>query len=338
MNDSASVPNVLPASRSSSACAQTVEHFVTLFDDSFLPIGLTLYDSLLRHAPPFRLWVIAIDDAVAAHLRQLALPYLTIVPLEEIETPELLAVKPGRTRGEYCWTITPFVCQAVLERDPSAARATYVDADVFFLDDPRVLLEELTQSGKQVLITEHAFAPEYDRAHDSGRFCVQFLTFDRSPEARRVMTWWQKRCVEWCFARYEEGKFGDQVYLDRWPELFGNTVHIVQQVEKTLAPWNVRHFADRHLGHKHDWRPVMFHFHGLRLLDRYRARLYRDYEVGPEGDRIYDAYLAGLSKSFMTLRDVGIETPYHALPRERFALWHRLRRALARTERYGTIP
>ena len=109
--------------------------------------------------------------------------------------------------------------------------------------DLRILLKELDESGKHVLITEHAYAPEYDRAHDSGRFCVQFLTFDRSDSAREVMRWWQDRCVEWCFARYENGKFGDQVYLDQWPTLFGDRVHIVRQVEKTLAPWNVLYFS-----------------------------------------------------------------------------------------------
>jgi hypothetical protein len=177
-----------------------VEHFVTLFDDSFLPLGMALHQSLVEHASPFHLWVVTIDDAVEAHLRQLALPNLSIIPLREIETPELLAVKPGRTRGEYCWTITPFVCQAVFDREPSARRATYLDSDVWFLADPRMLLKELGDSRKHVLITEHGFAPEYDRSHDSGRFCVQFLTFDRTPDAARVMTWWQERCVEWCFA------------------------------------------------------------------------------------------------------------------------------------------
>ena len=144
---------------------------------------------------------------------------------------------------EYCWTITPFTCQAVFDRDPSARRATYVDADLFFLDDPRVLLDELDESASTCSSPSTRTRPNYDRSHDSGRFCVQFLTFDRSDKAQDVMRWWQERCLEWCFARYEDGKFGDQVYLDQWPTLFGDRVHIVRQVEKTLAPWNVRHFA-----------------------------------------------------------------------------------------------
>lgn len=313
---------------------RSVEHFVTLFDASFLPIGLALYHSLVAKGRPFRLWVVAIDDDVEQHLARLALPGLTVIPLNSLETPQLLAVKPGRSRAEYCWTLTPFTAQAVFDRDPTALRATYVDADVFFLDDPRILLDELDRSGKHVLVTEHAYAPEYDRSHDSGRFCVQFLTFDRSAQAREVMRWWQDRCLEWCFARYEDGKFGDQVYLDQWPQLFGDRLHIVQQVEKTLAPWNVRHFARRS---RKPLKPVFYHFHGLRLLPERRARLFKFYDVGLAGDRIYEQYLTALAESYTQLEHAGIRPPTHALPQEPWGWLKLLGRRWKGTERIAKI-
>ena len=80
--------------------------------------------------------------------------------------PRLLAVKPGRTRAEYCWTMTPFACQAVFDRDPSSARATYVDADVFFFDDPRVLLRRTRRVGQA-------------RAHHRARVCARIRPFAR---------------------------------------------------------------------------------------------------------------------------------------------------------------
>jgi hypothetical protein len=312
----------------------SVEHFVTLFDASFLPIGLALYRSLEAHAHPFRLWVIAMDAEVEGHLKKLGLPDLTVIPLREIESSDLLTVKTGRSRGEYCWTITPFSCQAVFDRDPSATRATYLDADVFFLDDPRILLGELNESGKHVLVTEHAYAPKYDRSHDSGRFCVQFLTFDRSESAREVMRWWQARCLEWCFARYEDGKFGDQVYLDQWPKLFGDRLQIVRQVEKTLAPWNVLHFSQCTTG---SLAPVLYHFHGLRLLPGRRARLFKFYKVGRQGDAIYGRYLEALADVYALLDRARIPVPAQAPPPERFGWIKSLQRRLAGTERFVSI-
>jgi hypothetical protein len=326
---------VSAADRNDSNTGPPREHFVTLFDDSLLPIGLALYQSLVAHTRPFRLWVVAIDEEVERHLVQLALPDLVVVPLRSIETPELLAVKPGRTRAEYCWTLTPFTAQAVFDRDPMARRATYVDSDLFFLADPRILLAELDESGKNVLVTEHAYAPEYDRSYDSGRFCVQFLTFDRSDRAREVMRWWQERCLEWCFARYEDGKFGDQVYLDQWPKLFGDRVHVVQQVEKTLAPWNVRHVAEQS---RTPLDPVFYHFHGLRLLPDRRARLFKFFDVGAAGLAIYDDYLGALAQSYAHLKSLGIQTPTHGLPSERYGWLKGLGRRLKKTERFAKIP
>jgi len=327
--NAADQPDRVDAVAQNSGC----EHFVTLFDASFLPIGLALYGSLKAHAKPFRLWVLAIDEEVERHLARLGLPDLTVIPLRSFETPELLAVKPGRTRAEYCWTMTPFTFQAVFDRDPSARRVTYVDADVFFFRDPRILLKELDESGKHVLITEHAYAPEYDRSHDSGRFCVQFLTFDRSEAAREVMRWWQERCLEWCFARYEDGKFGDQAYLDQWPELFGDRVQIVRQVENTLAPWNVRYLAK-----DVTQDPVMYHFHNLRLLPGRRVRLFKFYDVGRAGLTIYGRYLDALSQSFSILDRVGIQVPTHVLPGERFGWLKGLARKWQGTERFAGIP
>ena len=86
-----------------------VEHFVTLFDSNFMLSGLALHESLMMHCPEARLWIVAADDLSLVQLRRLDLPGVQIVPLAEIEKTELLRVKPDRTRGEYCWTITPFL-------------------------------------------------------------------------------------------------------------------------------------------------------------------------------------------------------------------------------------
>ena len=189
---------------------KSMEHFVTLFDSRFLLLGLTLHASLQKFSPNSHLWIICIDELVEQQINKLKLDHVSTIPLRTIETVELQAVKSTRTVGEYCWTLTPFAPKSVFDLAPDAERVTYLDSDLFFFSSPEIIFNEFESSGKHVLITEHAYSPKFDRTAQSGRFCVQFMTFRRTPEGLGVMKWWQDRCLEWCYDRYEDGKFGDQ--------------------------------------------------------------------------------------------------------------------------------
>jgi hypothetical protein len=287
-----------------------MEHYVTLFDSHYLPQGLCLHRSLEKHGQPFRLWVVALDEPCASALERLAPAGVTVLRLADIEGEALRAVKPGRSVAEYCWTLTPFLPSAVFERAPEAKRVTYVDADVYFFQPPAVLLGELDHSGKDVLITEHAFAPEYAHNLRYGRFCVQFVTFRNTAPARRVLEWWQARCLEWCYAREEDGKFGDQKYLDDWPTRFAQAVHVLARTEWTAAPWNIAH-----LGRLHGTaRPVMYHFHGLKVVSSRTVVLFYMYAIGRANRWIYDEYVCTMRDAVRRMRQAGVTVVARPLP------------------------
>lgn len=313
---------------------KATEHFVTLFDSNFLPMGMCLHASLMEHAQPFHLWILCMDELVETQLKQLALKHVTLMPLHAVETETLLGVKKSRTRGEYCWTLTPFTPQFVFDRDQSIERVTYLDADIFFFDSPHILLKEFEESGKHVLITEHAYSSEYDHAITNGRFCVQFMTFRRTQAGAQVMRWWQERCIEWCFARIEEGKFGDQKYLDDWPERFPDAVHVLKQIEKTLAPWNLRRFAQVSTNPP---RFVFYHFHSLRIVDPNSVLLYSNYRLGEAGIRIYERYLACLRQCTGTMRARGMQIPSIPLRKDVMSLLRMLRSHLRGMVRTASI-
>lgn len=312
-----------------------VEHFVTLFDNNFLPVGMCLHRSLAEQNFPFHLWILCMDEVVEGHLRRLALPHVSLIPLREVEDARLLSVKSTRTRGEYCWTLTPFTAQFVFDRDASIKRVTYLDADLYFFASPQEFFDEFMQSAKHVLITEHAYDPRYDKTRRSGRFCVQYLTCRRTPEAERVMRWWQARCLEWCYDRVEAGRFGDQKYLDQWPTLFADEVHILQQKEKTLAPWNVDYYA-RQSGGK--LNPVFYHFHGLRLVSPDRILLYSGYDVGTAAEAYYTKYQCSLFKSFDLLTKNRMPVPYLPPRNDLYGRLLRWKRRVSGGERYATLP
>ena len=282
-----------------------MEHYVTLFDSSFLPQGLALHASMMRHAGAFTLWVLCMDEETKATLENLNPPNVRTIALRDVETAELERVKPGRNRAEYCWTLTPFTPKFVFERDPSVARVTYVDADVFLLKSPRPIFEELEQSGKAVLITDHAYDAEYDQAAVSGQYCVQFMTFVRGA-SEEVRQWWEDRCIEWCFDRKEDGKCGDQKYLDDWPTRFAAKVHVLRQLDALLAPWNARRFPYS--------RAIVWHFHGLRLLEGEKALLHGPYEVPHVvHEMVYQPYLAELRAALKLLGRSIVQKPGYRL-------------------------
>ena len=284
-----------------------IEHFCTLFDHKFLPMGMSLHQSLMTHAQPFHLWIICMDELVEEQLKLLALPQVSLIQLQEIETPELLMVKAERSRGEYCWTMTPFTFTAVFERQPDIKRVTYLDADLYFFRNPQILLNEFDESGRDVLITEHGYAPEYDQTLFAGRFCVQFLTVKNNENGLNIISWWQKKCLDWCYGKLEDGKFGDQKYLDTWIVLFFDKIWISQQKENILAPWNINWFA-KHLGNK--LNPVFYHFHGLRIVSPNKILLFIGYTIGEHGMRFYNEYHQIISSNIFLMNDQNITVPY----------------------------
>jgi len=275
------------------------EHYVTLFDSLFLPQGLALHRSMERHIKDYTLWILCVDDVAFQVLEKLSLTNVRLLQLSRLENVELLQVKTGRSKGEYCWTLTPFAPRFVFEQDYQVQRVTYLDADLWFRKNPVAIFYEFDASGKHVLITDHAYAPEYDQSATSGQYCVQFMTFRRDG-GEVVRKWWEERCVEWCFARCDNGRFGDQKYLDDWPERFADSVHVLQQKELMQAPWNATRYPYG--------QGVAYHFHGLRLVERSKVLLAPNCPL-PKVliDNVYKLYLYDFATAVQSLKQINYD-------------------------------
>jgi hypothetical protein len=119
------------------------------------------------------------------------------------------------------------------------------------------------------------------------------MTFVRDT-SESVRSWWARRCLEWCFARSEDGKFGDQKYLDDWPDRFPDQVHILRQENAILAPWNARRFPYS--------KAIAWHFHGLRIRGR-QIQWYGNYQVPRIAEKmVYEPYIALLEEKMSTLK------------------------------------
>ncbi len=237
-------------------------NFCTLFDSYYLRKGLALYQSLLDIKDDFHLFVVAFDDKSYEILTRLNLENLTVVTLLDFETPELLRVKPLRTRAEYCWTSTSSVIYYFIQKY-SLDHCTYIDADLMFYSSLIPIYDEIGTNS--VAITEHIpDGPD----EPTGKYCVQFVYFKNDKDGMETLNWWRNSCIDWCYSRYEDGKFGDQKYLDSFPILFDN-VHVVKNRGLGVAPWNIHLYQFSEYGkidYKNDlFDIVFFHYHGTKV-------------------------------------------------------------------------
>jgi len=241
-------------------------NFCTLFDTYYLSRGIALYQSLEAQESNFHLYIFAFNDQSYNILKSLNFKYATIISLGEFENEALLKVKPERSVGEYCWTCTSSTILFCLD-NYRIDHCIYLDADLYFFNSPRPLIAEM--GDESVMITEHRYTPKYDQSVISGKYCVQFMYFRNNDEARTCLNWWVNACLEWCFAIPEDGKFGDQKYLDDWTERF-HGIHELQHLGGGVAPWNIQQYdfeivdgtlTGKELSGVQKFDVIFFHFH-----------------------------------------------------------------------------
>jgi hypothetical protein len=283
--------------------------FCTLFDSNYLVKAVAMYRSLARHCPSFRLTAFCFDSEAERLLSALALPNLETVSLEELESfdRELLSVKHDRTPMEYCWTATPALPLFMFDRRPEIDEVTYIDADLMFFEDPEPLFEEMGDAS--VMITPHRYAREYEDSEPlSGTYNVSFLTFRRDEPGLECLQWWHDRCIEWCYFRYEDGKLGDQTYLNEWPERFQG-IHVLQHKGGGLAPWNLTQYeiGETDRGLTVDGEPLVFyHYHRFSMSPKGRHQLApAKYHLSRRNRRlIYAPYVIELAAAMEQIRSV----------------------------------
>jgi hypothetical protein len=107
----------------------------------------------------------------------------------------------------------------------------------------------------------------------------------------------------------EEGRLGDQKYLDEWPERYGRAVHIIAHAGGGVGPWNVYgSVVDRENGCvRVDGQTLIFyHYHGFQTLSDGRvAYMPPLYEVlGPVPMDIYGPYEIALARALVRVRSL----------------------------------
>lgn len=277
----------------------TEYQFCTYFDKNYLFRGLALYNSLLTHCPAFTLWVLCMDQTTYDTLKKMNLKNLALIAFEDFEDEELRAVKGTRKVFEYYWTCTPSLPLFILKNHPEFSDIAYLDADMYFFSSPEAIYEEL--GNKSIMIISHRYSPDLKYLEkESGIYNVGMLIFKNDENGLRCLKWWREKCLQWCYAYYDNGRYGDQMYLNDWPTRFPG-VHVLRNKGADLAPWNIAQYnilvSDQKI--LVDDEPLIFyHFHHFTIYSQDKFRTHKSlYQITPEKTRIiYQPYITELKK------------------------------------------
>lgn len=282
----------------------TTRYFCTLFDSGYLLKGLAMIRSLERFCRGMKIHVLCMDEQTKYILERLDLRFVNCITLAEVENEELLRAKADRGVAEYCWTLSSCFTWYVMQKHPEIDFLTYVDADLLFYSDVQPLFDEIGDAS--VAIIEHRFTERLKDREVNGRFCVEWNSFRRDEQGLSCLSRWREQCIEWCYYRLEDGKMGDQKYLDEWPSRY-SACHILMHPGAGIAPWNYAQYrfgVDAQGGITVEDAPLIFyHFHQFQLLENGRFDRLSTFYTSEcsEPSAIYEAYERTLS---MCLEDV----------------------------------
>jgi len=233
-------------------------NFVTIFNYLYLPQAMSLYNSLKKFKIKFKLWAICLDQESFHEINKLGFRSFKPLNFSTLENKKLLSLRKQRSIAEYCWTITPMSPKIIFNLEKRIKFVTYVDADMFFLKNPKFLINDFIKSNKQILFTRHDF--NHDQKFKEkvyGKFCVQFMTFKKNG-SEKIRKIWEKKCIEWCFAKPSRGRMGDQKYLDNIYKIFKRKIYISDD-DYFRSTWNYKKIKFEKI--------IAWHFHGFKIIN-----------------------------------------------------------------------
>ncbi|MBN1764197.1 MAG: hypothetical protein JW860_02985 [Sedimentisphaerales bacterium] len=277
--------------------------FCTYFDRNYLTRGLALYNSLKKLNIDFKLWILCFDSDTYEIFTRFAFPEVVPIDLLTFENyyPELLTVKSERTRVEYYWTCTPKLPDYVLGKGRDIDIVTYLDADLFFFSDPGPAYEEF--GSQSIYLVDHRFGDQHKRGEaGAGKYNVGYMMFRNDRNGRDALAWWGGECVTWCYNRSEDGKCGDQKYVEEFPRRFkGVTETRLKGVG--LGQWNFFNyrFIEKNDRLYVDEEPVVvFHFNDIEIVGR---RSVRTNAMRPWAC-LFRPYAQALREAIMQVREI----------------------------------
>ncbi len=307
----------------SSASPIGLANYCSYVDLRYLSRLATLVESIRRFDFRSPIYVLCLDEETIEQCERILGEKVTILSLRQLEDafPVLEPAKASRTAMEYVFTLTPYLTKWVMDHSQNEGPSIYLDADLYFFKSPAAVLEELGKS--HVGIIPHSYPSNMAQSlRKYGLYNVGWVGFRNTQGGRQCLDWWASQCLDWCGDEPIDGKYADQGYLDKFPELFDG-VKVLENRGFNLAPWNtsgqeiLKDSEGRvKLG---DHTPLtFFHFHGLKRFGKWMVTSQLNYRSPASKslvEHVYKPYLRALQEAEKKLENTKSGKPVQRLVR-----------------------
>jgi hypothetical protein len=220
--------------------------YFTLSDRGFLPRTLAMCKSLRVYDSVSPVYYFATEPLLQVEFDAFESVGVKVLPIEGLLGEELVAhLRDSRSLLEFMWTLPSQLLSRIWEIEESCTDFTYLDADIFFYADPGIIWQEIPSNS--ISIVSHNFSKRLQSIFiESGEFNVSWVSVPNSSIGMAVANKWASDCLELCpdkpVIHNGELVYGDQKYLDYWPELYGSHLHIIEHLGAGVAPWNYEEY------------------------------------------------------------------------------------------------
>lgn len=286
------------------ANSKKTHHICTVLTKDYLVQGLTLYSSLKRNNPNFHLWILCVDTISYKLLFKMGLEKVTLISLENIRNEKLAEKEKEREIHEYCWTLKASFMTYLIKNNLNFDSILYLDSDLFFFDSISSIYNEW--GSKSAYLTRLWLGPKW--AKRVGTFSAGLVGVKRNGPGMKCLTHWRKSSLKWCYDRFEEQRWADQVYLNHWPRMAGGELVVSANKGINSGPWNVRkgYISSSNVNeifYDHT-KLICYHFSGFRILSSKKYELCNRKVLPEKADPIYSAYVKAVKKSITEIEAV----------------------------------
>ena len=279
----------------------------SICDEKFIPRAYSMFNSL-KTSDYDEKCLITTDEISDSHKEEFEILGVRVRNLNEIIDKGTLNSINTREKLSFLWTLPALVMKEFLNENSKYTDICYLDADLFFYNKIDHVLNAIPEGN--LAIVPHRFSPRLKKYFkDSGKFNVSLVFLPVNDLGKKCGTRWAQQVKESCpiIPYYKNGKliYGDQGYLDEWPDIYSENLTILDSPGIGLAPWNLQKyyytFSNEILV---DGNPLVFyHFSSHQYGFFFAKKIGSVYKgKGRIPNKIYKIYETDLKKTLKILK------------------------------------